>query len=144
MKMTPWMVSLAVLPMVIFAGPAAPSDQSQRRPGLSVEFFRKNIDLDAAQGEKMQVLLFQYDKETTKKMGDIQYQELELKDLLNSDDIDFDKLEAKFKEISALRADLQSYRIVKLLEARQFLKDEQYVKYKAILLQMYFQQFPAL
>lgn len=138
----PWMLALAFL--VSAAPPClAESAVQPQRPGLSAAYFKKAVGLDTSQMEKMQMLLFDYDKATTKKSGELQFQELEFLELLNKDAADLDKVEAKFKEVSSIRADLESFRVTKLLEARQFLKDSQYAKYRKIVLQMYFQEISA-
>ena len=83
--------------------------------------------------------MFDYNKGKIKKEEDIQLRELDFMELFNQDAPDYDKLEAKFKEITSLQADLGSYRVRKLLSAHDFLKDDQFKKYKKMLLRIFFQ-----
>ena len=110
-----------------------------RRQTLGVEYFRTAVDLDKSQEEKMRQLLSDYNKEKIKREGDIRFKELEFKELANQETLDFDKLEARYKEITDLQAGVGSFRVKKLLSAREFLNDEQYDKYKRKLLKMFFQ-----
>ena len=106
---------------------------------MSVGFFRNKIDLDTAQTEKMQHLLFEYDKETTTRGTEVELREMEFTEQLNRNDLDYAELEARLKEITTLQAGLGSFKIRKLIEARQFLNDDQYKKYKKQLLKIFFQ-----
>lgn len=104
---------------------------------LSVEYFKKKITFDKVQEEKMSNLLFEYNKAKVKWEGDIQYLTLEFLDLFNADKMDDDKLEAKYKEVTKLQAEFGSHRIKKLMEAGRFLDQEQYAKYRKMLLKIF-------
>lgn len=136
MKLT--IAALLTALLILPALPCLGSPPVQKPLSLSVEFFKKKIDLDKSQEGKLQRLLFDYDKGKIKKEGEIKYAELEFLDLLNQPAFDYDLLDAKFKQIAALQAGLGSFRLRKLLEAGEFLTDDQYKKYKQILLQMFF------
>lgn len=122
------------------------SEAAQEKPrrekperALSVEFFDKRLDLDAAQEEKMQGLLVDYGKEQIKRDGEIRYTELEFLEAFDSPAPDFDKLEAAYKDLSAKQAELKSISIRKLMEAKQFLNDDQFGKYKKTLIAIFLQ-----
>ena len=87
----------------------------------------------------MELLLLEYNKEKIKQEAEIQYRELEFLEMFNQSELEYEKLEAKFKEIAAFQADLGSFRVRKLMEAKQFLTAEQSEKYKKILLKIFFQ-----
>lgn len=131
---------IVVVLMFFAAAPCLAADQPPPPSGLKVDSFKKVLHLDDAQTEKMQMILWDFEKETTKKAANIQVAQIEMADLLNQNGFDYDKLAAKFKELSGLRADFRAYRIVKLMEARQFMKDDQYAGYRKLLLQLFFQE----
>ncbi len=125
------------------ANPAQPAPAPAANPKLQllgVEFFKKRgLALDKSQEGKMELLLLEYNKEKIKQEAKIQYRELEFLEMFNQSELEYEKLEAKFKEIAAFQADLGSFRVRKLMEAKQFLTAEQSEKYKKILLKIFFQ-----
>lgn len=120
---------------------AAESSHAARREkperALSVEFFDKRLDLDGKQGEEMRGLLLEYGKEQIMRDGEIRYMEIGFLESFDEPSPDYDKLEAAYRDLSARQADMKSYALRKLLEAKRFLNDDQFGKYKNTLITIF-------
>lgn len=110
-----------------------------KTPAATAERLTRTLKLDAAQEKQMKTLLMAYRKEQVKKESGIRYAHLELLEILYPASPDADKVAAKVKEWSALKTDLRSDEIRKMRDARKFLNDEQFERFKGLILDGLFQ-----
>lgn len=150
---------IGVMVILLVAGPALGAERDKKATGkaeaqrsgdqaelamprrsdpFTVESLQVGLSLDKTQTNKMKTLLMEYGKERIKKDGDLQLARLEFLELFDQDNPDFDKIDAKLKEIGNLQADIGSFRIKKFMEAKKFLNEDQFDKFKKLLLGMVF------
>ncbi len=110
----------------------------RRSDPFTIESLRAGLNLDKTQTNKMKALVMEYGKERIKKDAALQLARLEFLELFDQDDPDFDKIDTKLKEIGAIQAEAGSFRIKKFMEAKKFLNEDQFDKFKKLLLGMIF------
>jgi Spy/CpxP family protein refolding chaperone len=101
---------------------------------LSAWSLKKRLDLTDEQAAKLRALHTQTMKETILQGAKLKVAALELNDLLRNGKPNASDIEKKVKEIEALRSDLTLARTRALLKAGEFLKPEQFDRFRAIVL----------
>jgi len=102
---------------------------------FSGSYLKKQLGLTDDQAAKLRALHTQTMKETILQGAKLKVAALELHDLLRNGKPDAPAIEKKVKEIEALRSDLTLTRTRALLKAEEFLKPEQFDRFRAIMLQ---------
>ena len=101
-------------------------------PGMGPmqKHFARWLDLDQTQAQKMHKLYAAYKKEMVRRKAEIRIAEMDLADLLEEKNPDPKALERAVKKLESLRADLLQYRIDTLMKTREFLREEQFQRFK--------------
>ena len=85
----------------------------------------QQLKLSADQLGKLQALRADFQKQAIRQSADIRIAELELAELLDSERVELGKVQAKVRQIEALRADLRFARIQTLEKGRAVLTEQQ-------------------
>lgn len=101
---------------------------SASKPNLA-----RYLQLDRTQEKKIVAALFAYGKSRQLKKSRLQTAELDFKALFTAASPDTAKIDAKFREISGLQADLRFDEIRKLRYVRTILNDDQLRKFKKVI-----------
>jgi len=113
--------------MMMGSGPAA------EQPLISLALQnRDQLGLTSDQVKALESLRFEFQKEGTRRWGDLAIAEIELADLLRAESVDLAKVEAKVREIEGLRSELRLGRIKTLEKGKALLTPEQREKLKSI------------
>jgi len=102
--------------------------------GRSHEFVRNKLGLTEDQAQKLRQLRIDYKKGTIRRHADLRIARLDLREILEQKTIDPEKVEKKVRQIEGLRGDLQIFRIQSMMKAKDFLSDEQFAKFKHMIL----------
>jgi len=91
------------------------------------------LNLDDQQKKMLDEIKSRIMKETIRKMADIQIAQIELRDLIKQDPLDMKAVEAKIKQIAAMKSDLGIAHIRVLEEIKKILTPEQRKKFMDML-----------
>ncbi len=111
---------------------------SPRIPGFSISVLAKYLSLDKNQEKKMTDLVASYRRERVRRDSAIKIAQLEFLEIFHPADPDLDKMAVKLKELAVLQAELRFDEVRKLRDARPILNDEQFDKYKKLVLERFF------
>ncbi len=133
-----------------FAGNQAISRRPHKRPPTlfsQIELFSDQLGLTEEQQVKIKEQKFNTDKEAIQLRSKIQIAELELRNLLQSDDPDEEEIKNKIEEIGKLKTELRFILVKRELEIRNTLTSEQMEKLQSLTREHFKQQLhrpPAL
>ena len=135
------MVAVMIVALLVAAGLAMAQD-SEKTPGVGMGYgphsggghwgghgLWKSLNLTPEQAEKMKALRKGFFEQTLPLRNDLMSKKFELKALWLKPDPDEERILAKQKEISALKAQLGEIAIKNRLEMRQILTPEQQAKF---------------
>lgn len=88
------------------------------------------LDLSDKQREAIKEIRNTVEKDSIRKRADIQVARVELREMLGKDQVDMDKVEAKLKQIAALKTDMHLAHIKAFQDIKAKLTPEQREKFK--------------
>ena len=107
---------------------------SAERPLISLMLrHREKLGLSADQVRNLEQLRNDFEKESIRNDADVRVAEMDLKTLLEAQNIDMAKVESKVREIERLRADLRIARIRAIEKGKQLLTADQRKKLQELL-----------
>ena len=92
----------------------------------------QELGLTLEQQQKLRDLRTQFSKESVRRTAEIRLAEIELDTLLEQDQWDLSKIEAKVKQIAALQGDLRLARVKTLAAGRAVLTPQQLENFKQV------------
>ena len=87
--------------------------------------YSEELGLSENQGKKLEQNWYEYKKDAIQKKTDIEVAQLELKNILNQEPIDFKKAKVKISEISSLQESLRLACLLSIEKARNVLTADQ-------------------
>lgn len=112
---------------------------SAERPLISLMLrHREKLGLSADQVRNLEQLRNDFEKESIRNDADVRVAEMDLKTLLEAQNVDMVKVEAKVREIERLRADLRIARIRAIEKGKQLLTADQRKKFQELLAESQF------
>ena len=97
---------------------------------FSINALKAALDLKDKQVVKMRMLWFDYEKGRIRQAAEIKIAELELMELLDQETLDLKNIRAKLEQAGKLQTNLSFFRIEKLQQAKGFLNEKQFKKFK--------------
>ncbi|MDH3444505.1 MAG: periplasmic heavy metal sensor [Deltaproteobacteria bacterium] len=121
-----------------FGGTTSP----EQKPVISMMLRnREKLGLSGDQVTKLEQLRGDFEKESIRNDADIRVAEIDLTNLLQAQNGDLAKIEAKIREIERLRADLRIARVRTVEKAKALLTTEQKRKMQDLILDQPFSRF---
>lgn len=106
---------------------------SSERPLISLMLrHREELGLSNEQVRALEAIRSDFQKEAARRSAEIQVAELELQELLREEPVDLGKVEAKVKQIAALRAEHRFSRIKAIEQGKALLTSEQRQKLESL------------
>jgi len=93
----------------------------------------KALDLDDNQAKEVKAILFKLSKEMIRKKADIQVAKIELREILDNEDVNIKAAETKVKQIASLKADAAMMRIQGTEDIKARLTPEQKKKFSKMI-----------
>lgn len=107
---------------------------ARRSSSIPIRLLARSLALDTDQVKKLEALDAQYRRQGVRKESAVRYARIEIMELFYPSESDLDKIGLKLKEFSMLTDDLRFDETRKLRDARKILNDEQFNKYKKMVL----------
>ena len=114
-------------------GPRMMGGYALKRPLISFMLHhREKLNLSAEQVKALETLRSEFQKEAIKRKADLQVAKVELRDLQRREPVDLEAIEAKVKQIEALRTELRLARIRTIEKGKAVLTPEQRNKLESL------------
>ncbi len=97
---------------------------------FDIERFKEKLKLSDEQYEKMKGVRSNYRKDMIKRKADLKIAEIELWELIDSEDLNIGKIEKKLKQVEGFKTEMMLSRIKTLGETKKVLSKEQYEKFR--------------